>query len=275
MTSSHASFFFLAAPSTSPSYNQRAKSPTSKSSSLNLLSVLAALRLAEIPDTIEATLSSALTDGADAAGAILERDSPTVNSLASSTWEGVPPSDVLITPVQCRSLWRQFKSETEYTVGQALAAQEANRRSSSWLPPPWAIVALLVLGFNEFMTLLRNPLYIGLLFVLYLLGKALWVQLDIPGEFQHGILPGILSLSTKFLPTIMNLLKRLADEGQKFGASGAPNNTPNNPASYRNGSIKQVPLQDPSSQPSSSVDGVEYSGSLRHRQSERVATAMS
>eukprot|EP01018_Ginkgo_biloba_P028053 Gb_27309 [translate_table: standard] len=253
----------------------RAITKDARSASLKLLSVLAALRLAEIPDTIEATLSSALTDGADAIGAILERDSPTVNSLASSTWEGVPASDVLITPVQCRSLWRQFKSETEYTVGQALAAQEANRRSSSWLPPPWAIVALLVLGFNEFMTLLRNPLYIGVLFVLYLLGKALWVQLNIPGEFQHGILPGILSLSTKFLPTIMNLLKRLADEGQKFGASGVPNNTPDNPASYRNGSIKQVPLQDPSSQPSSSVDGLEYSGSLRHRQSERVATAMS
>jgi hypothetical protein len=33
--------------------------------------------------------------------------------------------------------------------------QEAHKRSNNWLPPPWAIVALLVLGFNEFMTLLR------------------------------------------------------------------------------------------------------------------------
>lgn len=33
--------------------------------------------------------------------------------------------------------------------------QEANKRNNSWLPPPWAIVAILVLGFNEFMTLLR------------------------------------------------------------------------------------------------------------------------
>lgn len=35
----------------------------------------------------------------------------------------VPSSKTLLTPVQCKSLWRQFKAETEYTVGQAIAAQ--------------------------------------------------------------------------------------------------------------------------------------------------------
>lgn len=33
--------------------------------------------------------------------------------------------------------------------------QEANKRNNNFLPPPWAIVAMLVLGFNEFMSLLR------------------------------------------------------------------------------------------------------------------------
>lgn len=98
--------------------------------------------------------------------------------------------------------------------------QEANKRNNNWLPPPWAIVALVILGFNEFMTLLRylsslqlwyqymvfehihvmhillytytgishgrNPLYLGVIFVGYLLIKALWVQLDISGEFRNG-----------------------------------------------------------------------------------------
>lgn len=47
------------------------------------------------------------------------------------------------------------------TVGSSLIYtpfnifQEANKRSNNWLPPPWAMVALVVLGFNEFMTLLR------------------------------------------------------------------------------------------------------------------------
>ncbi|KAH9305485.1 hypothetical protein KI387_009889, partial [Taxus chinensis] len=222
----------------------RAITKDARSASLRLLAVMAALRLDDKPDMIEASLFSALTDSADAAGTIVERSSSSsLNSLASSTWEGVPPSNVLITPVQCRSLWRQFKSETEYTVGQALAAQEANKRSSSWLPPPWAIVALFVLGFNEFMLLLRNPLYIGVFFVLYLLGKALWVQLDIPGEFNHGILPGILSLSTKLLPTLMNLLRRLADAGQKHGDSTQSSNNPVNSETSRNGDLKPVLLK--------------------------------
>lgn len=37
--------------------------------------------------------------------------------------------------------------------------QEANKRNNNWLPPPWAIVALVVLGFNEFMTLLRYTVF--------------------------------------------------------------------------------------------------------------------
>lgn len=109
--------------------------------------------------------------------------------------------------------------------------QEASKRNNTWLPPPWAILALLILGFNEFMTLLRyplysllggqrlpgdihlltldlsywlilncthefyfisssffdrNPLYLGVIFVGFLIIKALWVQLDIPGVFSNG-----------------------------------------------------------------------------------------
>jgi hypothetical protein len=32
----------------------------------------------------------------------------------------------------------------------------------------------------------RNPLYLGVIFVGFLLIKALWVQLDISGEFRNG-----------------------------------------------------------------------------------------
>ncbi|GJN21104.1 hypothetical protein PR202_gb08552 [Eleusine coracana subsp. coracana] len=83
--------------------------------------------------------------------------------------------------------------------------QEANKRNNNWLPPPWALAAMAILGFNEFMTLLRNPLYLAVIFIVFLVGKAFW-------------LPAILSLSTKFVPTIMNILKRLADEGHRPAA---------------------------------------------------------
>nr|TKS16351.1 hypothetical protein D5086_0000023990 [Populus alba] len=181
--------------------------------------------------------------------------------LASNSWEKIPSTRTLITPVQCKSLWRQFKTETEYTVTQAISAQEAHKRNNNWLPPPWAIVALLVLGFNEFMTLLRNPLYLGVIFVGFLLVKALWVQLDISGEFRNGALPGLLSLSSKFVPTIMNLLKRLAEEGQKPATADPQRNATK---SFQNGSSS---FSDSSSSASSGVTSpkqeTEYSNTLK------------
>ncbi|KAL2534061.1 Protein ROOT HAIR DEFECTIVE 31 [Abeliophyllum distichum] len=210
----------------------RAITKTARSCSLKLLSVMAAIRLDDDADAIENTLSLALVDPKAASST---NKGTSVDPLASSTWKEIPASKTLITPVQCKSLWRQFKAETEYTVTQAIAAQEASRRNNNWLPPPWAIVALVVLGFNEFMTLLRNPLYLGVIFVAFLLIKALWVQLDIAGEFRNGALPGILSISTKLLPTIMNLLRKLAEEGQRPAQTDPQRNPPLATPSFQSG----------------------------------------
>ncbi|KAK7412799.1 hypothetical protein VNO78_04434 [Psophocarpus tetragonolobus] len=186
-----------------------------RSASMRLLSDMAAIRLDEKPDRINTVLHSSLIDKTSAATSSQDiTREVSVDPLASSTWEEVSPEDVLITPVQCKALWRQFQGETEYTVTQAISAQEAYKRSNNWLPPPWAIMAMVVLGFNEFMMLLKNPLYLMFIFVAYLVGKAIWVQMDIAGEFRHGTLPGLLSLSSRFLPTVMNLIKRLAEEAQ-------------------------------------------------------------
>ncbi|XP_022724893.1 protein ROOT HAIR DEFECTIVE 3-like isoform X3 [Durio zibethinus] len=182
-----------------------------------------------------------------------------IRAITKTARSAVPPAKTLITPVQCKSLWRQFRAETEYSVTQAISAQEANKRNNNWLPPPWAIVALIVLGFNEFMTLLRNPLYLGVIFVGFLIMKALWVQLDISGEFRNGALPGLLSLSTKFLPTVMNLLRKLAEEGQ----IPATNNPLRNPAlaskSFQNGSTSSDMSSSASSGVTSAGNWTEYS----------------
>ncbi|KAK4772079.1 hypothetical protein SAY86_013854 [Trapa natans] len=164
----------------------RAITKTARSASLKLLSTMAAIRLDDETDNIEKALSLALLE-LKSNSTVTDRSltSP-ADPLASSTWKEVPPMKTVLTPVQCKNIWRQFKAETEYSVAQAMAAQEAARRSNNWLPPPWAMVAMVILGFNEFMTLLRNPLYLGVLFVGYLIFKAVWVQLDISGEFQHG-----------------------------------------------------------------------------------------
>ncbi|KAK7812382.1 protein root hair defective 3 like protein 2, partial [Quercus suber] len=108
----------------------RAITKDARSASLRLLSVLAAIRLSENPDKIENVLFSSLMDGAVAVPSSQDRSiKASADPLASSTWEEVSPTDTLITPVQCKSLWRQFIAETEYTVTQAVSAQRSDPRS--------------------------------------------------------------------------------------------------------------------------------------------------
>ncbi|XP_027334316.1 protein ROOT HAIR DEFECTIVE 3 isoform X2 [Abrus precatorius] len=237
----------------------RAITKTARTASLKLLSVMAAIRLDDDDsDNIEKILAVALVDSS--ASSVTNRSITVVDPLASSSWEQVSSSKTLITPVQCKSLWRQFKTETEYSVSQAISAQEANKRNNNWLPPPWAIVALVILGFNEFMTLLRNPLYLGVIFVGFLLVKALWVQLDISGEFRNGALPGIISLSSKFIPTIMNLIKKLAEEGQ----NPATNNHQRSTSKDNYNAVTTNSVSSSSSSNVTSLDnGTEYASPLK------------
>ncbi|XP_058106113.1 protein ROOT HAIR DEFECTIVE 3 homolog 2-like isoform X2 [Magnolia sinica] len=254
----------------------RAITRDARAAALKLLSVMAAIRLDKKSDKIENILFHVLMDGTSAVAVARERSiiSSSADRLASSSWEDVSPKNTLITPVQCKSLWRQFKTETEYAVTQAISAKEAHRRSNNWLPPPWAIVAMVVLGFNEVMLLLRNPLYLLVFFVIFLLSKALWVQLDIPGEFRNGFLPGILSILSRFLPTITNILRRLVDEGQMPWNPEPPRPVPSLASqSFRSQAQIQTPVaasvpdsSSLSSCESSSERGIEYSGPLRHRQ---------
>ncbi|KAK7850241.1 protein root hair defective 3 like protein 2 [Quercus suber] len=250
----------------------RAITKDARSASLRLLSVLAAIRLSENPDKIENVLFSSLMDGAVAVPSSQDRSiKASADPLASSTWE------------ECKSLWRQFIAETEYTVTQAVSAQEAHRKSNNWLPPPWAILAMIVLGFNEFMLLLRNPLYLMVLFVFLLLSKALWVQMDIPREFQNSTLAGLLSISSRFLPTVMNLLRRLAEEAQGHPTPEAPR-PPYSSASqcFRNQTPQPNPVSNliPESSVSSDISfsdsGVDYSSpNLIHRRTTNIQEELS
>ncbi|KAI4329155.1 hypothetical protein L6164_021448 [Bauhinia variegata] len=239
----------------------RAITKTARTASLKLLSVMAAIRLDDAAaDNIEKTLTVALVDSGSRN--VKDRSITGVDPLASSTWEKLPSSKTLITPVQCKSLWRQFQTETEYSVTQAISAQEANKRNNSWLPPPWAIAALVILGFNEFMTLLRNPLYVGVIFLGYLLMKALWVQLDISGEFRNGALPGLMSLSMKFLPTVINLVRKLAEEGENPETNNPPRNrskSNSNPVTAGSNMVSSA-----SSNVTSGDDGTEYTSASKY-----------
>ncbi|MCI18203.1 ROOT HAIR defective 3 GTP-binding family protein, partial [Trifolium medium] len=87
----------------------RSITKTARSASLKLLAVMAAIRIDDgDKDNIEKTLAVALLD--TSGNAI--RSITAADPLATSTWEKIPSSKTLITPVQCKSLWRQFKMET-------------------------------------------------------------------------------------------------------------------------------------------------------------------
>jgi hypothetical protein len=57
---------------------------------------------------------------------------------------------------------------------QAMATQDANRAAQNRMPPLWAIAAMVVLGFNEFMAVLYNPLLLLALLLLFLFGRTVY-----------------------------------------------------------------------------------------------------
>lgn len=59
-------------------------------------------------------------------------------------------------------------------LSQAQATQEANRAASNRWPPLWAILAMLLLGFDEFVAVLYNPLWLVLVIFLVLFGKTVY-----------------------------------------------------------------------------------------------------
>ncbi|EEC68426.1 hypothetical protein OsI_36606 [Oryza sativa Indica Group] len=237
----------------------RAITREARLAALRLMSVMAAVRLDDKPDKIDRALTTALLDG----GPLSQKRSIefTSDPLASSTWEEVSEKNTLITPVQCKSIWRQFNAETEYAVAQAISMQEAHRRSNNWLPPAWTVLLLAILGYNEFIFLLRNPLYLLGLFVAFVVSYAAWLQYDITAYFRHGTLSGLLTITSGFLPTIMDIITAVINMSHNQKSSSHPprHRPPLHPQSFRNQaqqqSQAQVQYQAPSSLSSSSSVG--------------------
>uniref|UniRef100_A0A0E0RA62 GB1/RHD3-type G domain-containing protein n=1 Tax=Oryza rufipogon TaxID=4529 RepID=A0A0E0RA62_ORYRU len=237
----------------------RAITREARLAALRLMSVMAAVRLDDKPDKIDRALTTALLDG----GPLSQKRSIefTSDPLASSTWEEVSEKNTLITPVQGKSIWRQFNAETEYAVAQAISMQEAHRRSNNWLPPAWTVLLLAILGYNEFIFLLRNPLYLLGLFVAFVVSYAAWLQYDITAYFRHGTLSGLLTITSGFLPTIMDIITAVINMSHNQKSSSHPprHRPPLHPQSFRNQaqqqSQAQVQYQAPSSLSSSSSVG--------------------
>jgi hypothetical protein len=140
--------------------------------------------------------------------------------LSASEWPGVAPADVLLSPAQARTAWRQFSSDSALSVQQAVATQEANRLAQNRLPPLWAIAAMLVLGANEAVAVLRNPLLLLVLVAALMFARTVYAEMGVEEEMQRGLLPGALALSAKFVPTVKAVAWRTVESGRALLADG-------------------------------------------------------
>ncbi|KAI4324783.1 hypothetical protein MLD38_030239 [Melastoma candidum] len=91
--------------------------------SLELLAAMAAVRLDNKDDNIKRELSVALLTNCSYSTSATGYNDITLGSLVSDKWEGIPPSRILITPVQCESLRRQLIQENKSVVNQTFSVQ--------------------------------------------------------------------------------------------------------------------------------------------------------
>ena len=144
---------------------------------------------------------------------------------AAPSWPNIEPYNILLTPAQVRSSWRQFSSDVALSVQQAVATQEANRLARNRTPPVWAIIAMFVLGFNELVSVIRNPLWLLTVLLLLAFARTVYEELDVEGEMQNGLLPGVMVLSSKFIPTMRKVIRRTIEALKKILEGPPESNT--------------------------------------------------
>lgn len=92
---------------------------------------------------------------------------------------------------------------------QARTAQEAAERAASSSVPLWAIAAILALGWNEVVWLLRHPVYTFILGVVGLFGRAVLSQIDVAGAMRLGVIPGLVLIFGKVVPAALVVVQKL------------------------------------------------------------------
>lgn len=85
--------------------------------------------------------------------------------------------------------------------------------------------------------------------------------------FIFDQLPGLLSLSSTFVPTVMNLLKKLAEEGQQ-GPQRNATTEPHSHPTMTTKSIRNNSSNDLTSTASSGVTGIETGGGEKSSRSK-------
>jgi len=142
---------------------------------------------------------------------------------AASAWPAgavAHPDDVLITPAEARTAWRELMAASALSVQQAAGAQQAAAAADRRGAPVWALLAIAMLGWNELVAVLWNPLYLIVGAVLALFGWQLYRELDVDAEMQRGLLPGLISVAGRLVPTARSVAERSLASVARLVAEG-------------------------------------------------------
>jgi hypothetical protein len=90
-------------------------------------------------------------------------------------------------------------------AAQAQVTQQANLMAGKRSAPVWALAAILFLGWNEFMAVLWNPMYLILGAAMFLFGWQLYGELDVDAEMQRGPMVGLFNMWNKLGDGLRNV----------------------------------------------------------------------
>ncbi|RWR88943.1 protein ROOT HAIR DEFECTIVE 3 2-like protein isoform X1 [Cinnamomum micranthum f. kanehirae] len=245
--------------------NIQAITKDAQAAALKLLSVLAAIRLAEKSDNIEIVLFRSLLDGTSGVSSARDRSvmSASTDLLAASTWEEVPPGDTLITSgvssaryrsvmnastdLPAASIWKEVPPKDTLITTAVSSARYRSVMSAS--------TDLLAASTWEEDTLI-TPFQCKSLWARfkaetqYIVNQAIYVKACFLPFIR---LTGMFSLSSRFHPAVVNLLKRIAGVGQMRQDPEPPRRQSSLISSESSKSQTQIPVP-------MTESGIEYSG---------------
>ncbi|XP_011040350.1 PREDICTED: protein ROOT HAIR DEFECTIVE 3 homolog 2-like [Populus euphratica] len=201
------------------------------SASLKILSAMAAVRLDKLTDQIEHLLFSSLMDESGDIPSS-QRTGAAPDPLASNTWEEVSPNDTLLTPVECKSLWMEFKEDMMYKTNQARSDQEALRNTKRLIKIVVGVVGAAVItavGVPAAMKIAARPevaavlkaVTTWLLAVLKYLGMEVWetlkyIGIDVLEVLKDAAAVAVRSLQPQIVAIIIALVTKQSDWRQQY-----------------------------------------------------------
>ena len=193
----------------SPKVNIEALTLSAKASVAGMVALLAVSQLGGDMGAFDgmAKALAALADPDDAKAQAALADATALNA-----WKGASEEETLLSPSECRDLWKRLEGEVAYTISQAVQTQEANKRANANGPPLWTILMMFMLGWNELKAVLFSPFLLILVLVTGLFARNLYIALDVDAEMENGLLPGLISLSAKVVPVAAEVSAKLSTD---------------------------------------------------------------